>query len=110
MATTDGTRLTTSDGWPVQTRNDQVLAYDNKSRSRFWNILPESITGVFSVQSTPNWTERVRINAPTVPEPAAIQEDFNESVATFDGTDDDRDAAAQREEFSIFARETARPE
>jgi pimeloyl-ACP methyl ester carboxylesterase len=104
VTTTDGTRLTTSDGSPVQTRNDQVRTYDDKPRSRFWNILPAKVAGLFSVQSTPGWTEKVWINAPIVPKPAVIREDFNEGTARFDGTDDDREAQAQREDFAAFSR------
>jgi hypothetical protein len=105
VTTGGGTSVTTSDGTPVQTRNDQVRTYDGKPRSGFWNIMPDKIARLFSVQSTPGWTERVWINAPTVPEPALINEDFNDGAARFDGTDDDDDAAAQRQEYANYSRD-----
>jgi pimeloyl-ACP methyl ester carboxylesterase len=103
VTTEDGTPLVTSYGTRIQTQNDQMRTYDGKSPSRFWNILPEKIAGLFSIQSTPSATERVWINAPIVPEPAVINEDFNEGVTRFDGTDDDKDAPEQRQDFENFA-------
>jgi hypothetical protein len=100
-----GATLTTEDGKPVQTRNDYVRTYDGKPQGGFWNIVPQKILGLFSVQSTPSREERVWINAPTVPEPAVIKENFNDGAIRFDGKHDDEDAPAQRQEFVNYSRD-----
>jgi hypothetical protein len=104
--TTDiGVTLTTEDGTPVETRNDYVRTFDDKPQGGFWNILPQKILGMFGTQSTPSWRERVWINAPTVPAPAVIGEDFVDGWVRFDGKDNDVDAAAQREAFAEYTRD-----
>jgi hypothetical protein len=102
VTTESGTTLTTEDGTAVQTRNDYVRTYDDKPQGRFWKIFPDKILKVFNAQSTPGWQERVWINAPTVPEPAVIPEEFNDGAARFDGNDDDPDAPVQREDFANY--------
>ena len=97
VKTESGTILTTEEGTPVQTRNDYVRTFDGKPQGGFWNIVPQKILGLFSTQSRPSWTERVWINAPTVPEPAVIDEDFNDGAARFDGNDGDVDAPARQQ-------------
>jgi hypothetical protein len=104
VKTESGTILTTEEGTPVQTRNDYVRTYDGKPQGGFWNIVPQKILGLFSTQSTPTWTERVWINAPTVPEPAVIDEDFNDGAARFDGNDGDGDAPARQQDFATYVR------
>lgn len=105
VKTVSGATLITEDGIPVQTRNDYVRTYDGKPQGGFWNIMPQKILGLFSAQSTPSWTERVWIDAPTVPEPATIKESFDDGAARFDGQDDDEDAPAQRQEFANYSRD-----
>jgi hypothetical protein len=105
VTTESGATLTTEDGTPVQTRNDYVQTFDNKPQGRFWNILPQKILGLFGTQSTPRWEERVWINAPTVPEPAVIDEDFVDGTVRFDGTDDDEDASTQRVDYANYVRD-----
>jgi pimeloyl-ACP methyl ester carboxylesterase len=105
VTTESGATFTTEDGKPVQTRNDYVRTFDDKPQGRFWNILPQKILGLFGTQSTPSWQERVWINAPTVPEPAVIDEDFVEGTMRFDGTDDDEDAPTQREDYANYVRD-----
>jgi pimeloyl-ACP methyl ester carboxylesterase len=105
VKTSSGTTLTTEDGMPVQTRNDYMRTYDGKPQNGFWTVMPQKILGLFNVQSTPNWQERVWINAPTVPEPAQIGVEFEEGAARFDGNDDDKDSSSQREEFANFAHD-----
>ena len=102
VTTGSGTRLVTSDGSPVQTRNDYLKTYDGKHASKFWNILPDKIAGLFGVQGTPAPQERVWINAPTVPVPAVIGEDFDEGAGAFDGRDSGD--AEQQEDFATFSR------
>jgi pimeloyl-ACP methyl ester carboxylesterase len=106
VKTGSGATLTTEDGTAVQTRNDYVRTYDGKPQGGFWKIVPQKILGLFSVQSTPSWQERVWINAPTVPEPAVIEEDFNDGAARFDGNGDNDDGAPeQREEYDNYVRD-----
>lgn len=102
VATGDGARLVTSDGSPVQTSNDYTKTYDGKHASKFWNIVPDKIAGLFGVQSTPGQQERVWINAPTVPVPAVLGEDFDEGVVAFDGRQSGD--AEQQEDFATFSR------
>lgn len=104
VTTESGAQVTVEDGTPVQTRNDYVRTYDDKPQGGFWNIVPQKILGLFSTQSTPSWTERVWINAPTVPEPAVIPEDFNDGASRFDGADSDDGAPAQQENFAAYVR------
>lgn len=105
VTTESGATLGTEDGKPVQTRNDYVRTFDDKPQGRFWNVLPQKILGLFGTQSTPGWQERVWINAPTVPEPALIDEDFVEGTVRFDGTDDDGDAPTQRVDYANYVRD-----
>jgi hypothetical protein len=104
VTTESGATLTTEDGKPVQTRNAYVRTFDDKPQGRFWNILPQKILGLFGTQSTPSWQERVWINAPKVPEPAVIGEDFVDGAVRFDGNDDDVDAPTQREDYANYIR------
>jgi pimeloyl-ACP methyl ester carboxylesterase len=105
VTTESGAMLTTEDGTAIQTRNDYVRTYDNKPQGRFWNILPDKILKVFNAQSTPSWQERVWINAPTVPEPSVIPDEFNDGAVRFDGNDGDVDAPVQREDFANYVRD-----
>jgi pimeloyl-ACP methyl ester carboxylesterase len=105
VTTESGATLTTEDGKPVQMRNDYVRTFDDKPEGRFWNILPQKILGLFGTQSTPSWHERAWINAPTVPEPAVIDEDFVDGTVRFDGTDDDEDAPTQRVDYANYVRD-----
>lgn len=96
-----GTRLVTSDGSPVQTRNNYLKTYDGKHASKFWNIQPDKLAGLFGVQSTPFPQERVWINAPTVPVPAVVGEEFDEGTVAFDGSDNSD--GEQQEDFSTYS-------
>jgi pimeloyl-ACP methyl ester carboxylesterase len=102
VTTESGARLVTSDGSPVQTQNDYLKTYDGKHASKFWNIVPDKIAGLFGVQSTPTEQERVWINAPIVPVPAVVGEDFDEGAAAFDGRD--TGDAEQQEDFATYSR------
>ncbi|MES2299379.1 MAG: DUF3274 domain-containing protein [Pseudomonadota bacterium] len=97
-----GGRLETSDGNPVQTSNDYLKTYDGKHASRFWNIVPDKIAGLFGVQSTPGQQERVWINAPTVPSPAVVGADFDAGASAFDGSDNGD--SEQQADFATFSR------
>ncbi|MCG2582747.1 DUF3274 domain-containing protein [Massilia sp. TS11] len=100
VTTEYGSKLVTSDGPPVQTRNDYLRTYDGKHAKRFWNVLPDKLLGLFGVQGVPKETERVWINAPCVPEPAALGDNFDEGLGMFDGSDGDEE---QRKEFATFS-------
>lgn len=102
VTTENGVRIVASDGSTVQTCNDYTKTYDDKHASKFWKILPDKVAGLLGVQSTPSLQERVWINAPTVPVPAVISEDFDEGAVAFDGRE--TGDAEQQDDFATFSR------
>jgi pimeloyl-ACP methyl ester carboxylesterase len=97
-----GGRLVSSYGINVQTENDYVKTYDNKPAYDFWIPAPNKAAGILPVQSTPGGKERVWINAPTVPDPAKLGEDFDQGTVQFDGNDSDN--PEQKEDFTTFSK------
>ncbi|MCG2586810.1 DUF3274 domain-containing protein, partial [Massilia sp. TS11] len=67
-------------------------------------VIPDKVLGLFGVQSTPKESEAVWINAPLVPVPALISEDFEKGTAVFDGSDGD---AEQQDEFETYLKHSA---
>lgn len=97
-----GGQLLASDGSPVHTVNNYTRTYDDKQAEKFWHVLPDKVAGLFGVQSVPSLRERVWINAPTVPAPAMLGDDFDEGDMAFDG--EEKGDAEQQQDFAIFSR------
>ncbi|CDG86012.1 putative uncharacterized protein [Janthinobacterium agaricidamnosum NBRC 102515 = DSM 9628] len=103
VRTGSGGYLLSSDGTPVRTENSYLKTFDGKPEYEFWNPPPRKVLGVFDLQGTPKQRERVWINAPTVPAPAHIAEDFNlHGQVRFDGSD--AGDSEQNEDFATFSR------
>ena len=104
VRTGSGGRRVTPDGTAVQTESDYLKTFDNKPSYNFWIPAPNKALGLIDVQGTPGERERVWINAPVVPEPAAIAEDFDQDRIEFDGRQNGSEDSEQQEDFGNFSR------
>lgn len=104
IATDSGGTLTTSDGTLVQTKNNTLQTFDGQPAYEFWAPPPNKALGTIAVQSTPGERERVWINAPTVPNPALIAQDFDQKLIEFSGRQDGRENEEQQNDFADFSR------
>ncbi|WP_456236966.1 T6SS effector phospholipase Tle3 domain-containing protein [Collimonas humicola] len=103
-------RWTDSYGSPINTVNQQMQTWDGKVAGQFWTQAEDKMLLVIPVQSTPDWTDYVYVNAPLVPEPAELGTDFDQPKLPFSGVgldgngDDYNDNGEQAEDFAIYKR------
>ncbi|MBU1776739.1 MAG: DUF3274 domain-containing protein, partial [Gammaproteobacteria bacterium] len=96
--------LTTSDGNAVQTVNPFLMTFDGKPAYEFWKPPLSKALGMIDVQGTPDEHDRAWINAPVVPVPAVLAENFDLGTIQFDGSVGGRINIEQREDFENFKK------
>lgn len=104
---TSGYGLTwTTEAGPLQSENDYVVTHDGKHLSEFWSPPPKNAALFFPAQNTPSWDEKVWINAPKVPLPAVLGDDYNSPEISFDGSAGVSGIVneAQQQDFADFKR------
>lgn len=106
VTTDDGIAVRLGEGGALHTQNPYLFAYDGAPGFDFWNPLPKKVLRLVPVQGTPGEHESIWINAPKVPEPAVLKEDFNAGVVRFDGLADARhpENVAQQADFALFKK------
>jgi hypothetical protein len=88
--------LVSSDGSPVQTEESGWRYVDGSSPDKAWKVASEKILGLLPVHGSVGLqygslygdggkSEYVYINAPVVPQPAVLSQDFDGNVQPYDG-------------------------
>lgn len=94
--------LQTSDGTPVQTEQKDLRTFDDQPWYDFWNPPSSHVFLGIDLEATPKENERAWINAPTVPDPAKLDDKFDLGTIQFDGREPGKENKGQQEDYDIY--------